>query len=112
MRIILELFMKVAHNCFNIIIIILCGIVSILGNYGIWACVYLACNGFMPRRVVDLLACWTGRSGKFREGNCWKAIPLCLMWFIWCEWNNRAFEGIRIERRTMELKMIILRSLF
>ena len=66
----------------------------------------------MPRRVVDLLAGWTGRCGKFRGGNCWKAIPLCLMWIIWCERNNRAFEGIRTERRTMEHKMIILRSLF
>ena len=67
----------------------------------------------MPCRVVDLLAGWTGWCGKFsRGGNCWKAIPLCLMWIIWCERNNRAFEGIRTERRTMEHKMIILRSLF
>ena len=67
----------------------------------------------MPCRVVDLLAGWTGRCGKFSRGdNCWKAIPLFLMWIIWCEWNNWAFEGIRTERRTMELKMIILRSLF
>ena len=66
----------------------------------------------MPCRVVDLLAVWTGRCGKFsRGGNCWKAIPLCLMWIIWRERNNRAFEGIRTERRTLELK-IILRSLF
>ena len=64
----------------------------------------------MPRRVVDLLAGWMGRFSKLRGGNCWKAIPLCLMWIIWLEWNNWAFEVT--ERTAMELKMIGLRSLF
>ena len=64
----------------------------------------------MPCCVVDLLDCLMGQFGKCRGGNSWKAIPLCLMWIIWREWNNWAFEGI--EQTTTELKMIVLKSLF
>ena len=64
----------------------------------------------MPCCVVDLLDCLTDQFGKRRGGNSWKAIPLCLMWIIWHERNNWAFEGI--EHTTTELKMIVLKSLF
>ena len=60
----------------------------------------------MPHRVVDLLACWIGKFAKHQSGDLWKAIPLCLMWAIWRECNNRAFEGAK--RPKMDLKMIIV----
>jgi hypothetical protein len=39
----------------------------------------------MPRRVVDLLACWQGRLGQHRNCVIWRAIPHCLMWCLWRE---------------------------
>uniref|UniRef100_A0A2N9EY67 Anaphase-promoting complex subunit 5 n=1 Tax=Fagus sylvatica TaxID=28930 RepID=A0A2N9EY67_FAGSY len=33
----------------------------------------------MPRRVVDLLACWQGKLGKHQNIEIWKAIPHCLI---------------------------------
>ena len=33
----------------------------------------------MPRRVVDLLACWQGKLGKNQNIEIWKAIPHCLI---------------------------------
>ena len=35
----------------------------------------------------------------------WNATPLCLMYTIWSEWNNRAFNGL-------ELAMLYLKSWF
>jgi len=43
-------------------------------------------------------------------GGIWKAVPFGLMWSIWKEWNNRAFEGF--ERSMMDLKLLILCALF
>jgi hypothetical protein len=40
----------------------------------------------MPKRVVDLLACWKGK-GQRDLKIVWSLIPLCLMWCIWRERN-------------------------
>jgi hypothetical protein len=38
----------------------------------------------MPRRVVDLFACWwTG--GCSRSAVVWKTVPCCLLWCLWRE---------------------------
>lgn len=47
----------------------------------------------MPCGVIDLLACQQGWFGHHRNCEIWKAIPHCLMWCIWREWNARSFEG-------------------
>ena len=36
----------------------------------------------MPKRVVDLLACWKGRFARHCNGDIWNAIPLCIMWTV------------------------------
>ena len=47
--------------------------------------------------------CWL--MGRGVEGLLvmWRAIPLCLMWLIWKEYDRRAFEDV--ERPLMELKL-------
>jgi hypothetical protein len=63
----------------------------------------------MPRTVSNLLACWK-RSGLTKDQNTiWNAIPSCLMWLIWRERNQRAFEDI--ERHTVDLKMSFIQTL-
>ena len=47
----------------------------------------------MPRRVVDLLACWWS-SRRWRSAVVWKMVPTCLFWCIWQEMNNRCFEDL------------------
>ncbi|KAG6679633.1 hypothetical protein I3842_13G002800 [Carya illinoinensis] len=46
----------------------------------------------MPRKVVDLLACWRGIRGKGQIADIWKMVPLCPMWCTWTERNSRCFE--------------------
>ena len=63
----------------------------------------------MPCTVLNLLACWK-RQGLTKDQNIiWNAIPGCLMWLIWRERNQRAFEDI--ERHTMDLKLSFIRTL-
>ena len=48
----------------------------------------------MPEAVMDLLTCWT----NFQMHTCpqvavaWKMLPLCIMWCIWWERNERCFN--------------------
>lgn len=46
----------------------------------------------MPRRVVDLLACWRGIWGNHQIAAIWKMVPLCLIWCIWLQRNDRYFK--------------------
>jgi hypothetical protein len=43
------------------------------------------------------------------QNTIWNAIPGCLMWLIWRERNQRAFEDI--ERHTVDLKLSFIRTL-
>jgi hypothetical protein len=59
--------------------------------YAFFSCFGLA--WVMPRRVVDLLACWWS-SGRRRSAVVWKMVPTCLFWCLWQERNNRCFEDL------------------
>ena len=45
----------------------------------------------LPHSVKELLASWWS-SGRTRSAVVWKMVPLCIMWCIWSERNNRCFE--------------------
>jgi hypothetical protein len=60
----------------------------------------------MPRTTYALLHCWRRKGPAYLV---WNAIPLCLMWLLWRERNQRAFEDS--ERHSMELKLILIRTL-
>jgi hypothetical protein len=64
----------------------------------------------MPRRVIELFACWQGNFGRHQHINIWRAIPHCLMWCVWKERNARTFESC--EQTVAELKLLFLRMLF
>jgi hypothetical protein len=42
-------------------------------------------------RVVDLFACWL-TTGSSRSVAVWKMVPLCVLWCLWRERNDRCFE--------------------
>jgi hypothetical protein len=48
----------------------------------------------VPRRVIDLLACWWS-SGQSRSATVWKMAPICLFLCLWRERNNQSFEEWR-----------------
>jgi hypothetical protein len=52
----------------------------------------------MPRRVVDLFACWW-RSGRSQSAVVWKMVHCCLICCLWRERNDRQFED---KERTIE----------
>jgi hypothetical protein len=62
----------------------------------LWSLVFclFAVDWVMPEWVVELLASWMGAFHNSREAGGWGAVPLCLMWVIWRERNQRVFEGI------------------
>uniref|UniRef100_A0A2N9H5P7 Reverse transcriptase domain-containing protein n=1 Tax=Fagus sylvatica TaxID=28930 RepID=A0A2N9H5P7_FAGSY len=64
----------------------------------------------MPRGVVDLLSCWSIKSGKTESAAIWKTIPHVLMWCIWRERNNRTFLGE--EQSISALKCAFLQTLY
>ena len=64
----------------------------------------------MPKRVLDLLACWKGRFGRHWNGDIWNAIPLCMRWIIWKERNCRTFEGIK--QSMMAVKLLFICTLY
>jgi hypothetical protein len=58
----------------------------------------------MPRRVVDLFACWWNHvfSGS---AAVWKMVPICILWCVWKERNFRCFEDLRIPWRILLLRL-------
>ncbi|KAF5446588.1 hypothetical protein F2P56_032204, partial [Juglans regia] len=63
----------------------------------------------MPATVVDLLASWTLPRGAQQIKEVWKMIPICIMWCIWQERNDRTFENK--ERSLEELRALFFRTL-
>jgi hypothetical protein len=45
----------------------------------------------MPRRVVDLFACWW-KAGRSRSAAVWKMVPICILSCVWKERNIWCFE--------------------
>ena len=64
----------------------------------------------MPPGVIDMLACWKGRSTRNGLGDIWSAVRLCLKWTIWWERNHSVYEDS--ERTTVELKIILIQALY
>jgi hypothetical protein len=60
----------------------------------------------MPPTTYDLLHCWRRKGPAYVV---WNAIPSCLMWLLWRERNQRAFEDA--ERHSADLKLLIIRTL-
>ncbi len=63
----------------------------------------------MPCTVLNLLACWKRQGLTKDQKTIWNAIPGCLMWLIWRERYQRAFENM--ERHTVDLKLSFIRTL-
>jgi hypothetical protein len=63
----------------------------------------------MPRRVVDLYACWW-TAGSAQSAAVWKMVPLCLLWCLWREMNDRSFEDR--ERTLEEIKSLFFYTLY
>jgi hypothetical protein len=64
----------------------------------------------MPRTIMDLFSCWSGRLGSHDTVLVWKMIPHCLIWCLWHERNARHFEDS--ERHIHELKLFFFHTLF
>jgi hypothetical protein len=63
----------------------------------------------MPCIVKELyVSWWTG--GRLRSAVVWKMVPLCIMWCIWRERNDRCFEDT--SRSHEELLHFFLFTLF
>jgi hypothetical protein len=60
--------------------------------------------------VSDLLGSWRGQFGTRHALQIWRLAPLCLMWCLWRERNERSFEDR--ESDLLEIKKIMLQSLF
>ncbi|KAF5452893.1 hypothetical protein F2P56_021410 [Juglans regia] len=63
----------------------------------------------MPQTVLEVLACWASIHGVRQIKAVWKMIPICIMWCLWQERNERTFEDK--ERTLEELKMFFFRTL-
>jgi hypothetical protein len=63
----------------------------------------------MPRRVVNLYACWW-TSGSPQSAVVWKMVPTCLLWCLWREMNDRNFENH--ERTLEEIKSLFFKILY
>ena len=65
--------------------------------------------GYANERVIDMFATWQGSFGKHRKFTFWQAVPHCIMWCLWQEWNSRSFEGC--EWNILEIKAFFLYTL-
>jgi hypothetical protein len=64
----------------------------------------------MPQRVLDLLSSWGNSLGRGQVQQIWKQVPLCVMWGLWRERNDRHFEDV--EMSVLELCRNVLNTLF
>ena len=60
----------------------------------------------MPKRVVGLMMCWNWWDTKNFIGVIWNAIPLCITWIIWKEYNKRTFEGLEHLLTNVKLSLL------
>ncbi|KAG7970882.1 hypothetical protein I3843_07G107800 [Carya illinoinensis] len=64
----------------------------------------------MPETVVGVLASWKNMRGNQQIKAVWKMIPICIMWCLWRERNDRTFE--HKERLMEELNFFFSLELF
>jgi hypothetical protein len=57
-------------------------------------CLQIYLSWVMPRRVVNLFACWWN-DGSTRSIVVWKIVPMCFLWRLWKEMNDRCFEDCK-----------------
>jgi hypothetical protein len=61
---------------------------------GLWSFVFqkFGITWVLSGCVLDLLFGWYNGLGKV-QSKIWNMVPLCLLWTLWCERNNRTFEN-------------------
>jgi len=60
---------------------------------GVLSSVVSRCLELLPRRVIDLFACWWS-SRRPRSAAVWKMASICLFWCLWRERNDRCLEDL------------------
>ena len=63
----------------------------------------------MPYKVIELLASWKGKFGRYQNIDFWRFVLQCLFWCLWWEWNARCFENF--ERSILDIKSFFFRTL-
>jgi len=79
--------------------------------YALWSALFIhfGLSWVMPRRLFDLFACWW-MSGRPRSAAIWKMVPICLLWCVWKEINNRCFEDL--ERSLEDILLLFFHTLY
>jgi hypothetical protein len=65
----------------------LIGAVCVKKMWSLWTIFFFT----VLRRIVNLYACWW-IAGNTRSATVWKIVPLCLLWCLWREMNDKSFE--------------------
>lgn len=64
----------------------------------------------MLATVVELLASRTNLGGIPQIKVVWKMVPICILWCVWQECNDRTFEDK--EHPLEELRLLFFKTLF
>jgi len=83
-------------------------IAKLLVTYGV--IFLLGVEWVIPRMVLELLTSWGASFGYGPAKEVWRLVPLCLMWCIWREQNERHFEDK--ETSMVELRKRLLNTLY
>ena len=68
-------------------------IVRWLIGYEAFVFITFGLSWVIPRSIPDLLFGWWNWLGK-QSSQIWNLVPLCILWCIWKEWNQRTFEDL------------------
>ena len=90
---------KRAWETYNYLLLHCC----VAKSCGAWCLHFLGFVELCPAGVIELLASWTGKFSRHRNGVIWNMIPHCLIWSIWWERNTWIFQGTG--RSNHELKL-------
>ena len=63
--------------------------------YRLWSFVFITfgLSWVIPRSIPNLIFGWWNWLGKY-SSQIWNLVPLCILWCIWKEWNQRTFEDL------------------
>lgn len=77
-------------------------------NNGQWDIVFalFGVQWVMPKRVMDLLACWQCELGRHQNSKIWKVIPHCLIWCLWWSEILEIFRGVTKVSQTLKLQVL------